>query len=162
EEVKNPLAASITGKVPKVKDANGNDVLSAGPSASAAATVVFQKVDNFVLAEVTSGAVLEAKGNVDVSTEIKQKLQSAAEATLAVPDASWNPAKGQTKKQFATAIAVIVGLYNNKARTLIDAGASIDAGLTFSPRSKVDNPFVFPFRDPSGQNVEDFFLKNPV
>ncbi|UCD79969.1 MAG: LEPR-XLL domain-containing protein, partial [Desulfobacterales bacterium] len=99
---------------------------------SIAGTVAYSNADNDVIAKVDSGGVLKSQKDISIQARLTDKVQTVAESVINQPD----------DKDNTISMAVIVGLYENRATASIESGASLDAGRAISVRSSICYPFL--------------------
>jgi VCBS repeat-containing protein len=93
--------------------------------------------DHNVKAIVAGSADLDSEAEIDISATIEERAQTLAQSSISKPSADGAEGGGGS-----AAVAIALGLYNNKARAIVDEGASLDAADEIVVNAGVSYPFL--------------------
>ncbi|MFM2430809.1 MAG: hypothetical protein RLZZ511_2022, partial [Cyanobacteriota bacterium] len=108
---------------------------------SAAGALAFNKINNNVAATIGITGQLKSNADIYVQAMVENKLKNAAESSTEAADNSSN------QQQNSVSAAVIVGLYENRAKATIADGAKTDAKRDTQVNAEVVYPFLSAFKD---------------
>src|SRR5262249_39399727 len=97
------------------------------PGFQAAAAIAIDEENNSATATIAQGALARAAGNLTVDAVVNNRPSVLASSGDNAP-ADDNAPPPATQTEFAGSLAVAIGTYSNTATSLIDAGATVDAG----------------------------------
>lgn len=101
---------------------------------SIAGALAFSWVDNYVKTQIRGTAVLKSGMDLEIMAEIVEASQVASQASVEKPENS--------TKDVAISAAVAIGLLTNKAETIVDDGATLDAKRDMTIGSSVHYPYL--------------------
>ena len=123
----------------------GGEKLGAPSTLSVAGALAFSYTDHKAVTQIGIDSNLKSKGDMALVATINEQLQMSAESTNEPQeqDQQGNPQfKPGASAENTASVAVIVGIENNKAQTVIDSGAALDASGALSLNSSVTYPYL--------------------
>jgi hypothetical protein len=101
-------------------------------------SLLYENVNNTVVAEVGSNAVLKSSGNIAVQSSLTEYTSTQDTASISAPK------DGTQMSKYAVAVSVVVAQYTNTAHAYVDANAQLDAADTVDVASAISYPYAAP------------------
>lgn len=117
-----------------------------------AGTVAVAHFDHEVETKIASSAVLKSKSSLSVDANIKQQTR------LGVTSESTRNALNETSDDDEYAVGIGVGIYNNKARAIVDDFAKIDASRWINVDASVSYPLLLDGNSDGNLNIDELGL----
>ena len=102
-----------------------------------ASAMALNESDNDVLARVGGESNLYSNQDILVKSSLVSKMRTFAESTI-------DDKTTDAGKENMISTAVVVGLYDNSSRAILDDGVTADAKRTIEVKATTDYPFKFP------------------